>query len=222
MVLAPILSSSAFTNSRKTTRQAVTDYVEWAWRVKLLRRISFPSLSSEKMTCTVVAVGTRPKHPYGRRNTFIQPYLRHALGYSTAEWEESLTVKFRDLRPCEPRLYTLSQGFGIRDKKSSPEVELSSKQLEMKAGEAIALMVKFRQMLVHGERTVEGVFEALGVGERYELFRGLEVSLHEGCCIIQLSSFLLNKTMRSKIHIGHGTKLHTSRHTLREYSTRTQ
>lgn len=115
---------------------------------------------------TVTAVGTRPKHPYGRRNTFLHPYLRHALGHSTTSWEESLTVKFRDLPSREKRLYTLTLGCGLREDRGGPSSR-NHRQPQMSRGHAITLMARLHEMLLYGERTVQGVFEALGAETRY-------------------------------------------------------
>lgn len=116
------------------------------------------------MTPSVAADRGRFKHPYGRRNTYIHPYVRHGLGYFTADWEESLTVKFRDLPSRERRLYTLTLGYGLRNEKSASRKR--RRQLEMSHSHAVALMARFHEMLLHGGRTVKGIFDALRVEQR--------------------------------------------------------
>lgn len=116
------------------------------------------------MSPSVAADRDRFKHPYGRRNTYIHPYVRHGLGYYTVDWEESLTVKFRDLPSRERRLYTLTLGYGLRDEKGANSKPQG--QLEMSHSHAIALMARFHEMLLHGGRTVKGVFDALRMEQR--------------------------------------------------------
>lgn len=128
------------------------------------------------MASTTVTVGTRPKHPFGRRNTFIHPYVRHGLGYATAEWQKNLTVKFRDLPSRERRLGTMSLGYGLRDDKGDPQGK-RARETEMTRDHAIALMARFHEMLLHGGRTVGGVFAALGIDTRYGCFRRQYVSI---------------------------------------------
>lgn len=113
---------------------------------------------------TVVTVRGRPKHPYGRRNTYIHPYVRHGLGYNTTDWEESLTVKFRNLPSRERRLYTLTLGYGLRGEKGANSKR--RRQPEMSHSHALTLMARFHEMLLHGGRTVKGVFDALSVEQR--------------------------------------------------------
>lgn len=125
------------------------------------------------MTPTVTStVAQRAKHPCGRRNTLIHPYVRHGLGFSTAEWEESLTVKFRNLPSRERRLYTLSLGYGLRDDNNnggtySKKSVKRKRRAEMTRDHAVTLMARFHEMLLHGGRTVEGIFAALGVEARW-------------------------------------------------------
>ena len=123
------------------------------------------------MTPTVTnTVAQRAKHPCGRRNTLIHPYVRHGLGFSTAEWEESLTVKFRNLPSRERRLYTLSLGYGLRDNNNRGAHNNTSvkrkRRPEMTRDHALTLMARFHEMLLHGGRTVEGIFAALGIDAR--------------------------------------------------------
>lgn len=124
------------------------------------------------MTPTVTStVAQRAKHPCGRRNTLIHPYVRHGLGFSTAEWEESLTVKFRNLPSRERRLYTLSLGYGLREDNNFRGAHNNTsvkrkRRAEMTRDHALTLMARFHEMLLHGERTVEGIFSALGIEAR--------------------------------------------------------
>lgn len=126
------------------------------------------------MTPTITStVPLRAKHPCGRRNTLIHPYVRHGLGFSTAEWEESLTVKFRNLPSRERRLYTLSLGYGLREDNNFRGTNNTSvkrkRTAEMTRDHALTLMARFHEMLLHGERTVEGIFAALGIEARCSL-----------------------------------------------------
>lgn len=113
---------------------------------------------------------SRPKHPHGRRNTYIGSYTRNGLGYSTAGWEESLTTtKFRNLSSRERRLYTLTLGYGLRDDSRGGGLSRRGKRPrrpEMSRGHAVALMARLQEMLLHGGRTVEGIFEALALDPR--------------------------------------------------------
>lgn len=111
----------------------------------------------------------QPKHPYGRRNTYISSYTRHGLGFATADRDESLTTtKFRDLPLRERRLYTLTLGYGLRDddKGGVAGADRCQRQSQMSRGRAVALMARLHEMLLHGGRTVEGIFSALGVDTR--------------------------------------------------------
>lgn len=106
----------------------------------------------------------RPKHPYGRRNTYIGTYLRHGLGYGTVGRDESLTkTKFRDLSSRERRLYTLSLGYGLREDSKSVK---RKRKPEMSRGHAVALMARLQEMMLHEGRTVEGIFAALRLDTR--------------------------------------------------------
>lgn len=117
------------------------------------------------MVSTTIEVGGRPKHPDGRRNTYLHPYVKHALGYFTLGWEESLTVKFRNLPSRERRLYSLTLGHGLRvDKKGGNR--RSNKRPGVTRGHAITLMARLRERLAHGGRTIEGIFGALGTDAR--------------------------------------------------------
>lgn len=121
-----------------------------------------PATSSSRASPTGRA---QPKHPYGRRNTFIGSYTRHGLGYCTAGRDEALTnTRFRDLPSRERRLYTLTLGYGLReDSKSVKRV----RKPEMSRGNAVALMARLQEMMLHEGRTVEGIFAALGLDSRY-------------------------------------------------------
>ncbi len=116
------------------------------------------------------ASSSRPKHPHGRRNTYIGTYTRAPLGYSTAGREESLTTtKFRNLSSRERRLYTMTLGYGLRDDSRSGGLSRWGKRQrkpDMSRGHAVALMARLQEMLLHGGRTVEGVFEALALDPR--------------------------------------------------------
>lgn len=101
----------------------------------------------------------RPKHPFGRRNTYLRPYIRHGLGYPIVDWEQSLTVKFRNLSSCEQRLYRMTLGFGLCDNDTRGNQRRPG---GISRGHAVALMAKCRELLLHGGRTLEGIFEALG------------------------------------------------------------
>ncbi|CAM9155421.1 unnamed protein product [Scytosiphon promiscuus] len=112
----------------------------------------------------------QPKHPFGRRNTYISSYTRHGLGFATADRDESLTTtKFRDLPLRERRLYTLTLGYGLRDDDESGLVgsDRRQRQAEMSRGHAVSLMARLHEMLQHGGRTLEGIFLALGVDTSY-------------------------------------------------------
>ncbi|CAM9126272.1 unnamed protein product, partial [Laminaria digitata] len=127
-------------------------------------------------------VAQRAKHPCGRRNTLIHPYVRHGLGFSTAEWEESLTVKFRNLPSRERRLYTLSLGYGLRDDNNNggtynKKSVKRKRRAEMTRDHAVTLMARFHEMLLHGGRTVEGIFAALGVEASYVDVRQYSMAL---------------------------------------------
>lgn len=104
-------------------------------------------------------------HPYGRRNTYLRQYVRHGLGYPTLDWEKSLTVKFRDLPASERRIYSLTLGYGLRGDDARRN---QNKPTGISHGHAIALTAKCHELLVHGGRTLEGVFEALGADQGYE------------------------------------------------------
>lgn len=107
---------------------------------------------------------TRPKHPYGRRNTYIGTYTRHGLGYCTVGRDETLTkTKFRDLSSRERRLYTLTLGYGLREDGKSAKRQ---RKPEMSRGHAVALMARLQEMMLHEGRTVEGIFAALGLHTR--------------------------------------------------------
>lgn len=121
----------------------------------------------------------RPKHPYGRRNTYIGAYTRHALGFATADRDENLlTTKFRNLPSRERRLYTLTMGYGLRDAVKSSlggggggGGGNKRQRPEMSRGHAVALMARLHEMLSHGGRTVEGIFAALGLDTRYRPYQ---------------------------------------------------
>ena len=107
----------------------------------------------------------RPKHPYGRRNTYIGTYTRHGLGYCTVGRDETLTkTKFRDLSSRERRLYTLTLGYGLREDGKSAKRQ---RKPEMSRGHAVALMARLQEMMLHEGRTVKGIFAALGFDTRY-------------------------------------------------------
>lgn len=129
---------------------------------------------------------TRARHPYGRRNTYIGTYTRQALGFATAERDENLlTTKFRNLPSRERRLYTLTLGYGLRDDGKSGlgggGGSNKRQRSEMSRGHAVALMARLQEMLLHGGRTVEGIFAALRLDTRYatlSLCYGTAVCLH--------------------------------------------
>lgn len=105
----------------------------------------------------------QPKHPYGRRNTYIGTYIRHGLGYCTVGRDETLTkTKFRDLSSRERRLYTLTLGYGLREDGNSVRRQ---RKPEMGRGHAVALMARLQEMMLHEGRTVEGIFAALGLDD---------------------------------------------------------
>lgn len=105
----------------------------------------------------------RPKHPFGRRNTYLRPYIRHGLGYPTLHWEDSLTVKFKNLPPYVQRLYKMTLGFGLQDNDKRGN---QRKEGGISRDHATALMVRCRELLLHGDRTLVGIFEALGANLR--------------------------------------------------------
>lgn len=133
----------------------------------------FPSCAASPSRASP-AGRARPKHPYGRRNTYIGSYTRHALGFATADRDENLTItKFRNLPSRERRLYTLTLGYGLRDdNRSGLSGGGSNKRQrpEMTRGHAVALMARLHEMLQHGGRTVEGVFSALSLDTRYVIY----------------------------------------------------
>lgn len=120
-----------------------------------------PAASSSRASPTGRA---RPKHPFGRRNTYIGTYTRHGLGYCTAGRDETLTsTKFRDLSSHERRLYTLTLGYGLREDSKSVK---RPRKPEMSRGHAVALMARLQEMMLHEGRTVEGIFATLGLDTR--------------------------------------------------------
>lgn len=124
----------------------------------------------------------RPKHPYGRRNTYIGTYIRHGLGYCTVGRDETLTkTKFRDLSPRERRLYTLTLGYGLREDEKSAKRQ---RKPEMSHGHAVALMARLQEMMLHEGRTVEGIFAALGLDTRY----CSRYMYHGSVCIVDVKS----------------------------------
>lgn len=128
-----------------------------------------PSFAASPSRTSPAGRAARPKHPYGRRNTYIGAYTRHALGFATADRDENLlTTKFRNLPSRERRLYTLTLGYGLRDDVKSGLSGGGNKlqRPEMSRGHAVALMARLHEMLLHGGRTVEGIFSALGLDTR--------------------------------------------------------
>lgn len=124
------------------------------------------------------ATRKRPKHPYDRRNTQLHPYVRHGLGFSTADWQESLTIKkFRNGRRDWEESLTIKKFTNNRRKRP------------MSHAHAVALMARFQEMLLHGDRTVEGVFAALGVETRWDWLAFCEYAL-----------FVLPNNLRCQIH----------------------
>lgn len=155
-------------------------------------REASPGFAAYPSRASPACRGVRPKHPYGRRNTYIGAYTRHALGFATADRDENLsTTKFRNLPSRERRLYTLTLGYGLRDdNKSGMGGRGGSKKRqrpEMSRGHAVALMARLHEMLLHGGRTVEGIFEALG--------------LDPTRCIIRLCFFMLHHFLSARLSV---------------------
>lgn len=118
-------------------------------------------------------VRVRRKLPqHGRNTSILRPYVKN-LGFSITDWEEKLTVKFRDLPSHEDRAYTMFLGCGLRKSEIGSVGKRSTQpdplDLDMPRGHVVALMARFQEKLIHEGRTVQEIFRALGKSMRYDV-----------------------------------------------------